>query len=77
MEKFINNNLENEFETEREIAEDLKEILDEEDYLEYIEYFVDTSYDILLAGFPMPYADRVAWRYPECCGCRSALFARF
>ena len=46
MEKFINNNLENEFETEREIAEDLKEILDEEDYLEYIEYFVDTSYDI-------------------------------
>ena len=39
LEKFLNNNLDNEFLVEAMEARDLKELLDKEDYLGYIEYF--------------------------------------
>ena len=39
LEKFLNNNLENEFLVEAMEARDLKELLDKEDYLGYIDYF--------------------------------------
>ncbi len=46
MQKFIQNNIVNEFETEQEIADDLQKLLDKEDYLGYIEYFSNDKYDV-------------------------------
>ena len=39
MEKFINNNLENDFNSQAKIAQELKKYLDTSDYLGYIDYF--------------------------------------
>ena len=46
MEKFISNNIENEFETEKEKAEDIQKYLDKEDYIGYIEYFRNQPYAV-------------------------------
>lgn len=46
MQKFIQNNIVNEFETEQEIADDLQKLLDKEDYLGYIDYFTNDKYDV-------------------------------
>ena len=46
MQKFINNNLVNDFDTEREIAEKLQFLLDDEDYIGYIDFFSNEPYNV-------------------------------
>lgn len=46
MEKFINNNTDNPYELEDEEAKDLKELLDKEDYIGYLEYFKEIGFDV-------------------------------
>ena len=46
MEKFISNNLVNEFDTEREIAEKLQLLLDDKDYIGYIDFVTNEPYAV-------------------------------
>ena len=46
MEKFVTNNLENPFEIEARIARKIKEFMDKNDYLGYIEYFLEAGFEI-------------------------------
>ena len=46
MEKFIRNNIENEFETEKEIAEKVQKLLDKRDYIGYMTLFNNEKYDV-------------------------------
>lgn len=46
MEKFVSNNLENPFEIEARIARKIKGFMDKNDYLGYIEYFLETGFEI-------------------------------
>lgn len=46
LEKFINNNINNDYDVEKRKAEDLKKFYDEKDYIGYIEYFKELGFDI-------------------------------
>ncbi len=46
MEKFVSNNLENPFEIEARIARKIKEFMDKNDYLGYIEYFLENGFEV-------------------------------
>jgi len=46
MEKFISNNIVNDFDTEREIAEKLQKLLDKEDYIGYLDFFANEPYKV-------------------------------
>lgn len=46
IEKFINNNLENNYNIQKEKAEKIKEYYDNKDYLGYIEYLEEFGYDV-------------------------------
>ena len=46
MEKFINNNLDNPHEIEAKEAQKVKNFLDKNDYLGYIEYYKETGFDV-------------------------------
>lgn len=46
MEKFINNNTGNPYELEDEEAKSLKELLDNEDYIGYLEYFKEIGFNV-------------------------------
>ncbi len=46
MEKFISNNIENDFDTEKEIAEKLQKYLDKEDYIGYVDFFSNEPYGV-------------------------------
>ena len=46
LEKFINNNIENQYEVQKKKAQDLKKFYDEKDYIGYIEYLAKEGFEI-------------------------------
>ncbi len=46
MEKFVSNNLENPYEIQARVAREIKDYMDKNDYLGYIEYFIESGFEV-------------------------------
>lgn len=46
MEKFVSNNLENPYEIQARVAREIKGYMDKNDYLGYVEYFIDSGFEV-------------------------------
>lgn len=46
MEKFVNNNLENPYAIQAQVAREIKEFMDNNDYIGYVQYFIETGFEV-------------------------------